>query len=156
MYKTIIIFMILIMMFFVYQVFNGSNNTAENNQIGLDFLAQNSQKEGVQQTESGLQYEVLVKGDGTVHPNADSNVTVHYHGTLIDGTIFDSSVDRGESVSSDLNKVVPGWSEAVQLMVKGDKFRFYMPSEIAYKDRAIGKIPAGSLLIFDIELISIN
>ena len=81
---------------------------------------------------------------------------MHYHGTLIDGTVFDSSVDRGKPISFGLNQVIPGWTEGVQLMVEGDKFRFYIPSSLAYGDQATGKIPAGSLLIFDVELIAIN
>ena len=99
---------------------------------------------------------MLTKGEGTVHPTASSNVKVHYHGTLIDGTVFDSSVDRGTPISFALNQVIAGWTEGVQLMVAGDKLRFYIPSHLAYGNRGVGKIPAGSLLIFDIELIAIN
>lgn len=156
MYKAIVIFMLGVIAFFIYNVFNGSDHSAENTQIGVEFLAQNGKKEGVKTTDSGLQYKVLSEGKGTVHPTSTGNVTVHYHGTLIDGTVFDSSVDRGESVTFNLDKVIPGWTEAVELMVTGDKFRFYIPNNLAYEDHAIGKIPAGSLLIFDIELISIN
>ena len=103
-----------------------------------------------------MQYEVLNKGDGEVHPTAKSKVKVHYHGTLIDGTVFDSSVERGEPISFGLNQVIAGWTEGVQLMVEGDKFRFYIPSHLAYGNRAAGKIKPGSLLIFDVELIAIN
>jgi peptidylprolyl isomerase len=103
-----------------------------------------------------MQYKVLSKGTSTVHPTAESNVTVNYHGTLIDGTVFDSSVDRGESISFVLKQTIAGWNEGVQLMVEGDKFRFYIPSELGYRDRDVGKIGAGSLLIFDVELIAIN
>ena len=156
MYKAIIIFMLTVILFFAYKVFMGNEYASENRQAGIAFLAENSQKEGVTTTASGLQYKVLTKGEGSVHPTRESNVTVNYHGTLINGTIFDSSLDRGEPVTFDLDKVIPGWIEGVELMVSGDKYRFFIPSDLAYKDRAIGKIPAGSLLIFDIELISIN
>ncbi|MCP5079497.1 MAG: FKBP-type peptidyl-prolyl cis-trans isomerase, partial [Psychromonas sp.] len=107
-------------------------------------------------TESGLQYEVLTKGEGEIHPTKKSNVTVHYHGSLIDGTVFDSSVDRDKTISFKLNQVISGWTEGVQLMVVGDKFRFYIPSNLAYGNRGVGSIPAGSLLIFDVELFEIN
>jgi len=154
--KLIIIALILVVMFFIFQRFSSSKNAPQNIAIGVEFLAENAKKEGVKSTESGLQYEVLTKGEGTVNPTAKSNVEVHYHGTLIDGTVFDSSVDRGESISFGLNQVIPGWTEGVQLMNAGDKFRFYIPSNLAYGDRGVGKIPAGSLLIFDVELIAIN
>lgn len=156
MYKAIIIFMLSVILFFVYKVFMGNEYAAENQQMGIAFLAENGQKTDVITTASGLQYKVLTKGQGTEHPTEKSNVTVNYHGTLIDWTVFDSSLDRGEPVTFDLNKVIPGWIEGVKLMVSGDKYRFFIPSHLAYQDRTIGKIPAGSLLIFDIELISIN
>ncbi|WP_409440406.1 FKBP-type peptidyl-prolyl cis-trans isomerase [Psychromonas sp. GE-S-Ul-11] len=127
-----------------------------NIQKGQGFLAENATKEGVVSTDSGLQYLVLEKGEGTEHPTAKSKVKVHYHGTLIDGTVFDSSVERGEPISFGLNQVIPGWTEGVQLMVEGDKFRFFIPSRLAYGNRSAGKIPAGSLLIFDVELLKIN
>jgi len=127
---------------------------ALNIEIGSAFLAENSQKENITTTESGLQFEILSPGDGTEHPSASSKVTVHYHGTLLDGTVFDSSVDRGESISFGLNQVIAGWTEGVQLMVAGEKRRFYIPAELAYGNRAAGQIQAGSTLIFDIELIS--
>ncbi|MCG6201121.1 FKBP-type peptidyl-prolyl cis-trans isomerase [Psychromonas antarctica] len=154
--KIIIVALILVALFFVFQRFSSSKNAPQNIQIGVEFLADNGQQEGVESTASGLQYVILTKGEGTVHPTAKSNVKVHYHGTLIDGTVFDSSVDRGEPISFGLNQVIAGWTEGVQLMVVGDKFRFYIPSNLAYGNRAAGKIPAGSLLIFDVELIAIN
>ncbi|MGL6147952.1 MAG: FKBP-type peptidyl-prolyl cis-trans isomerase, partial [Plesiomonas sp.] len=83
-------------------------------------------------------------------------VSVHYHGTLIDGTVFDSSVQRGEPISFPLNRVIAGWTEGVPLMVEGEKVRFFIPSNLAYGNRAMGKIPAGSTLIFDVELLKIN
>mgnify|MGYP000846952037 CR=1 FL=1 len=119
------------------------------------YLAENGKKEGVTTTESGLQYEVLKKGDGGDHPTASSKVTVHYHGTKIDGSVFDSSVDRGEPATFGLNQVIKGWTEGVQLLTVGSKYRFYVPSDLAYGDRgAGGKIGPGETLIFEIELIS--
>jgi peptidylprolyl isomerase len=110
----------------------------------------------VLETASGLQYKVLTEGSGTEHPSASSKVTVHYHGTLLDGKVFDSSVDRGEPIGFGLNQVIKGWTEGVQLMVVGEKTRFYIPSNLAYGDSAAGKIAPGSLLIFDVELLKIN
>ena len=143
-------------LFFIYQHIRNGKSVAENTQLGADFLAENAQKEGVESTASGLQYKVLTKGDGVAHPTAKSKVTVHYQGTLIDGTVFDTTINRDKPISFALNRVIKGWIEGVQLMSEGDKFRFYVPSDLAYGKRKIRKIPAGSLLIFDIELISIN
>lgn len=156
MVKFILIAAILIIAFFIFQSRNAGKSAPENIQKGEVFLAENATKEGVKNTESGMQYIVLEKGEGTVHPTAKSNVKVHYHGTLIDGTVFDSSVDRGEPISFGLNQVIPGWTEGVQLMVEGDKFRFYIPSKLAYGNRNAGKITAGSLLIFEVELLKVN
>lgn len=154
--KIVIVTLILIALFFTFQKFTSNKNAPQNIQIGAEFLAVNAQKETMQTTESGLQYEVLIKGDGVTHPNANNKVTVHYHGTLIDGTVFDSSVDRGETISFKLNQVIPGWTEGVQLMVVGDKYRFYIASHLGYGNRGTGSIPAGSLLIFDVQLFEIN
>lgn len=154
--KVIIIALVLIVLFFIFKGYIASKNAPQNIQIGVNFLAENEQKEGVQTTDSGLQYEVLNKGEGNVHPTAKSKVTVHYHGTLIDGTVFDSSVDRNKTISFKLNQVIAGWTEGVQLMVVGDRYRFYVPSDLAYGTRGVGSIPPGSLLIFDIELFEIN
>lgn len=127
-----------------------------NRLAGEEFLAQNAKREGVTVTESGLQYEVLNHGKGTVHPTAESTVKVHYHGTLIDGKVFDSSVERGEPISFPLNGVIKGWTEGVQLMVVGDKFRFFIPYDLAYGDRDMGNIKPYSALIFDVELLDIE
>jgi peptidylprolyl isomerase len=154
--KIILLVLFLVAAFFVFQSINTGKNTPENIQLGADFLAANEAEDGVFSTASGLQYKVLEKGAGQVHPTANSEVKVHYHGSLINGTVFDSSVERGTPISFGLNQVIPGWTEGVQLMVEGDKFRFYIPSRLAYGNRATGKIPAGSLLIFDVELIAIN
>ena len=122
---------------------------------GEAFLAENAKKDGIQTTESGLQYEVLTQGEGE-KPAATDTVTVHYTGTLIDGTKFDSSVDRGQPASFPLNRVIPGWTEGVQLMNVGSKYRFYIPYNLAYGENGTGSIPPFSTLIFDVELISIE
>ncbi|WP_372882635.1 FKBP-type peptidyl-prolyl cis-trans isomerase [Psychromonas sp.] len=154
--KLSIILVIVAIVFVFFQRIYIGNKAAGNIEIGETFLAENRTQEGVITTASGLQYKVLNQGDGEMHPTANSNVKVHYHGSLIDGTVFDSSVDRGQPISFGLNQVIAGWTEGVQLMVEGDKFRFYIPSSLAYGDQAPGKIPAGSLLIFDVELLAIN
>lgn len=123
--------------------------------LGTAFLAENAQKEGVMVTASGLQYEVLQEGMGE-RPSAADTVMVHYRGTLIDGTEFDSSYSRGEPTSFPVNKVIPGWTEGLQLMSKGAEYRFYIPSELAYGSRSTGPIPANSTLIFDVELLDIE
>ncbi len=129
---------------------------ADNLQIGADFMSQNMTEEGVITTESGLQYKVLTKGTGEVHPGASDTVKVHYHGTLVDGSVFDSSVDRGEPIEFGLNQVIKGWTEGLQLMVEGEKTRLFIPSELGYGNRSAGSIPAGSVLIFDVTLLSIK
>jgi FKBP-type peptidyl-prolyl cis-trans isomerase FklB len=124
---------------------------------GEKFLMENKKRAEVKTTASGLQYEVLKKGTGTVSPKATDKVTVHYHGTLIDGTVFDSSVERGQTASFGLNQVIPGWTEGLQLMSVGDKFRFYIPANLAYGERSpSAKIKPNSTLIFDVELFSIG
>lgn len=128
----------------------------QNKKKGEDFLAKNKSKAGVITTESGLQYEVLKMGDGP-KPGATDKVKVHYHGTLIDGTVFDSSVERGESISFGLNQVIRGWTEGVQHMPVGSKFRFFIPSDLAYGSRPAGaKILPYSTLIFEVELLDIE
>ena len=122
---------------------------------GEKFLAENALKEGIQVTESGLQYEVLKMGRGK-KPAATDRVKVHYHGTLIDGTVFDSSVERGEPTSFGLNQVIAGWTEGLQLMPVGSKFRFYIPQELGYGSRNAGSIPPYSTLIFEVELLGIE
>lgn len=128
----------------------------KNLEAGLAYLEENKKREGVTVTESGIQYEVLTAAEGA-KPKATDTVKVHYHGTLIDGTVFDSSVERGEPATFPLNRVIKGWTEGVQLMSVGSKFRFHIPSELAYGARATGdKIKANSTLIFDVELLSIE
>ena len=126
-----------------------------NNAAGDAFLAENAEKPGVTALDSGLQYEVLEQGDGA-SPLAADEVTVHYHGTLIDGTVFDSSVDRGTPATFPLNRVIAGWTEGVQLMKVGSKYRFFIPAELAYGPRRQGAIGPNSTLIFEVELLAIN
>ncbi len=143
----------------VFYFTRNSNNkklAVENIAMGKDFLATNKTAEGVSETASGLQYLVLQKGDGTSSPSARSKVKVHYHGSLLDGTVFDSSVDRGEPISFALNQVISGWTEGVQLMVVGDKFRFFIPSNLGYGNGSAGQITPGSMLIFEVELLEIK
>lgn len=129
----------------------------ENKTAGIAFLATNAKKANIKTTTTGLQYEVLTAGKGKVSPKATDNVTVHYKGTTIDGKEFDSSYSRGEPTSFPLNRVIAGWTEGVQLMKEGDKYRFYIPSELAYGERgAGGAIPPNAALIFDVELIKIQ
>jgi len=119
------------------------------------FLAENAKKTGVTTTESGLQYEILKAGNG-VKPTTASVVKVHYHGTLIDGTVFDSSVERKTPATFGVNEVIKGWTEALQMMPVGSKWRLYIPQELAYGPAEQGAIKPFSTLIFDVELISIE
>jgi len=131
-----------------------SEKAAANLKAGQDFLAANKTKEGVVELPSGLQYQVLAMGDGE-KPWPTHNVTCHYHGTLIDGTVFDSSVQRGRPASFPLNMVIKGWTEGLQLMPVGSKFRFFIPPHLGYGDRQVSaEIGPNSTLIFDVELIS--
>jgi FKBP-type peptidyl-prolyl cis-trans isomerase len=108
-------------------------------------------------TASGLKYQVLKRGTGTVAPKASNTVKVHYHGTLLDGTVFDSSVERGAPISFPLSRVIPGWTEGVQLMKVGDKFKFTIPPELAYGANSPSpKIPPNSTLVFEVELLDIQ
>jgi len=123
---------------------------------GEAFLAENAKKDNIITTASGLQYEVLTAGEGA-KPLATDQVTVHYKGTLISGKTFDSSYDRGQPATFGLNQVIPGWTEGVQLMSVGAKYRFFIPYQLAYGERgAGGDIPPYAALIFDVELIKIN
>ncbi|WP_345873532.1 FKBP-type peptidyl-prolyl cis-trans isomerase [Shewanella algae] len=142
--------------FYFFTTMNGQKLAKENITKGEVFLEANKHKEGVVTTDSGLQYQLLHKGQGQAHPGPKDKVTVHYHGTLIDGTVFDSSVDRGEPIAFPLNQVIKGWTEGVQLMTEGDKMRFFIPSSLGYGNRSAGSIPPGSVLIFDVELLKIN
>lgn len=121
---------------------------------GRDYLAENAQREGVTVLASGLQFEVLVAGEGA-KPSAEDQVRTHYHGTLIDGTVFDSSYERGQPAEFPVGGVIPGWVEALQLMNAGSKWRLHVPSELAYGAQSVGSIPAHSVLVFDVELLDI-
>ncbi|HEX2609282.1 MAG TPA: FKBP-type peptidyl-prolyl cis-trans isomerase [Flavisolibacter sp.] len=127
----------------------------QNVEAGERFLAKNKTKAGVMTTSSGLQYEVLKMGDGP-KPAATDTVEVNYAGTLIDGTEFDNSYKRGQSISFPLNGVIRGWTEGVQLMPVGSKFKFYIPQELGYGMNETGPIPGGSVLVFEVELVSIK
>ena len=156
--KYIIAIVVVIALVLMYQLTTrNKQSTAENARKGEEFLANNAKEEGVITTASGLQYKVLQKGNGNNNPGPTDRVKVHYHGTLIDGTVFDSSVERGSPISFGLNQVIKGWTEGLQLMVVGQKNRLYIPSDLAYGNRgAGGKIGPGSTLIFDVELLGIN
>lgn len=128
---------------------------ADNKKIGLEFLAANKNKPGVVTTPSGLQYLILKEGTGP-KPALTDMVRVHYHGTLIDGKVFDSSVERGQPIELAVNGVIPGWTEALQLMPVGSKWRLFIPSNLAYGDQQAGPMIApGSTLIFEVELLDI-
>jgi FKBP-type peptidyl-prolyl cis-trans isomerase FklB len=129
---------------------------AEGRKAGEAFLAENAKKPGITTTASGLQYEVITMGEGP-KPLATDKVTVHYHGTLTDGKVFDSSVERGEPATFPLNGVIAGWTEALQLMPVGSKFRIFLPSDLAYGDRGAGQlIGPHATLIFEVELLNIE
>ena len=129
----------------------------ENKQKGIDYLNENKKRSEIQTTESGLQFEILTASEGD-SPKSTDNVSVHYHGTLIDGTVFDSSVERGSPASFGVHQVIPGWTEALQLMNVGSKYRLHIPQELAYgaNPHPGGPIQPFSTLIFDVELLSIQ
>ncbi len=124
----------------------------KNEAAGLAFLEENGKKDGVKTTASGLQYKIVKAGSGP-YPKAENKVKVHYEGRLLDGSVFDSSIERGEPIEFQLTGVIPGWTEGVQLMNKGSKFQFYIPSNLAYGDRGTPTIGPKSTLIFDVELL---
>ncbi|GEP92193.1 FKBP-type peptidyl-prolyl cis-trans isomerase FklB [Chitinophaga terrae (ex Kim and Jung 2007)] len=133
-----------------------AEKAAKNKEEGLKFLAANKTKEGVVTLPDGLQYQILQAGNGP-KPTINDKVKTHYHGTLIDGTVFDSSVERGQPISFPVSGVIKGWTEALQLMPVGSKWRLFIPSDLAYGDRGAGpKIGPGSTLIFDVELLAIE
>ena len=133
-----------------------AKKTAEMKAVGDKFLAENLKNENVKSTPSGLQYVVEKEGDGA-QPTAEDEVTVHYTGKLLDGSVFDSSVSRGEPATFPLNRVIPGWTVGVQLMKEGAKYTFFIPSDLAYGPQGVqGVIPPHSTLIFEVELIKVN
>ena len=121
---------------------------------GLAFLAENAKRDGITTLASGLQFEVLTAGDGA-KPTREDQVRTHYHGTLIDGTVFDSSYERGQPAEFPVGGVIAGWTEALQLMNAGSKWRLYVPSELAYGAQGVGSIPPHSVLVFDVELLDV-
>ncbi|MBF8746566.1 FKBP-type peptidyl-prolyl cis-trans isomerase [Pseudomonas putida] len=121
---------------------------------GKEFLVENAKREGITTLASGLQYEVITAGEGA-QPTRESNVRTHYHGTLIDGTVFDSSYERGQPAEFPVGGVIAGWTEALQLMNAGSKWRLYVPSELAYGAQGVGSIPPHSVLVFDVELLDV-
>jgi FKBP-type peptidyl-prolyl cis-trans isomerase FklB len=134
----------------------GEAKFGQNKEAGVAFLHENKSKEGVLSTASGLQYEIITEGNGP-KPAATDTVSVHYHGTLIDGTVFDSSIHRGQPATFGVHQVIPGWTEALQLMSVGSKYRLYIPEELAYgaHPHPGGPIKPFSALIFDVELLEI-
>ena len=139
------------------KLFQFRNEKASANlKAGLDFLEANKLKPGVVELPSGLQYEVIHNGEGA-KPLATNKVTCHYHGTLIDGTVFDSSVKRGQPATFPLNGVIKGWTEGLQLMNRGSKWRFFIPPQLGYGDREVSaQIGANSTLVFEVELLGIS
>jgi FKBP-type peptidyl-prolyl cis-trans isomerase len=138
------------------QMAERTEKSAKAKEAGEKYLAENAKKEGVKATASGLQYEVIKEGEG-VSPTAADKVTVHYKGTLISGETFDSSIDRGEPVTFPLGNVIPGWTEGVQLMKPGAKYKFTIPSALGYGERGAGaKIGPNETLVFEVELISVE
>ena len=152
----IAVVLVILAVFLVRRSASNKKAAIENKEKGADFLASNGELEGVKTTSSGLQYLLLNEGTGDEYPKAKDRVRVHYHGTLIDGTVFDSSVVRGQPIDFGLNQVIKGWTEGLQLMVVGDKARLFIPSELAYGNSSAGKIGPGSVLIFEVTLLGIN
>jgi len=122
--------------------------------VGVEFLAETAKRDGIPTLASGLQFEVLTAGVGA-KPSRDDTVRTHYHGTLIDGTVFDSSYERGQPAEFPVGGVIAGWTEALQLMNAGSKWRLYVPSELAYGAQGVGSIPPHSVLVFDVELLDV-
>ncbi len=133
------------------------NAIEKNQQMQKEFFENNLKKDGVKQTESGLQYEVIKEGNGTQKPTLNDKVLAHYHGMFLDGKVFDSSVERGSPITLPLNGVIKGWQEALQMMTTGDKWKLYIPSDLAYGAQGAGNaIPPHTPLMFEVELIEIQ
>jgi FKBP-type peptidyl-prolyl cis-trans isomerase FkpA len=153
--RIISIFTALLIGFTMFSIANATT-PEENKKVGVEFLAKNAKKDKVITTASGLQYQILVEGKG-ISPKATDKVTVHYKGTLIDGTEFDSSYKHGASVTFPLANVIKGWTEGVQLMKEGAKYRFFIPSDLAYGEQGAGRaVGPNETLIFEVELIKVN
>ncbi|HEA18535.1 hypothetical protein LCGC14_2779760 [marine sediment metagenome] len=157
MINIILAVIIAILCFFIFQNSKKVKQQAlANAQIEADFLVANSKVEGVIETDSGLQYKVVSSSGSETKPSPTSMVNVHYHGTLLDGSVFDSSVERNSPISFGLNQVIKGWTEGLQLMSEGDKYTFYIPHQLAYGGKRVGSIPPASLLIFEVELLKVE
>ena len=154
------IILLIIIGIFCFLIYQNSKKVKQqavaNAKIEADFLIANSQIEGVHETASGLQYKIEHQSGSDIKPSPTSMVNVHYHGTLIDSTVFDSSVERNSPISFGLNQVIKGWTEGLQLMSEGDKYTFYVPHQLAYGEKRVGSIPAASLLIFEVELLKVE
>ena len=154
--KVLLIVAVILIGFTMFSMANATT-PEENKAAGTAFLAENAKKPNIVTTATGLQYEILTPGTGTTSPSATDNVTVHYKGTTLDGEEFDSSYSRGEPATFPLNRVISGWTEGVQLMTEGAKFRFYIPTYLAYGEQGAGRaIGPNAALIFDVELIKIQ
>ncbi|MEH6393281.1 FKBP-type peptidyl-prolyl cis-trans isomerase [Pseudoalteromonas sp.] len=157
MINIILAIVIAILCFLIFQNSKKVKQQAvANAQIEADFLVANSKVEDVVETASGLQYKIVQRSGNEAKPSPTSMVNVHYHGTLLDGTVFDSSVDRNSPISFGLHQVIKGWTEGLQLMSEGDKFTFYIPHQLAYGEKRVGSIPPASLLIFEVELLKVE
>jgi len=139
-----------------YQMEVQSAKSATAKKAGQQYLDANAKRTGVITLPSGLQYEVLKAGADGPRPTLSSRLRCHYHGTLTNGEVFDSSVDRGAPITFALNEMIQGWQEALQLMTVGSKWKLYVPSDMGYGDRSNGKIPGGSVLVFEVELLGIE
>lgn len=148
--------LIIVAALWLYRQYSQQKTGAFNAEQAKTFLLENAKNVSVVTTDSGLQYERLIEGTGEISPTATDKVKVHYHGTLADGSVFDSSYDRGEPITFGLNQVIKGWTEGLQMMVVGEKAKLVIPPELGYGNRAAGSIPPGSVLVFDVELIEIN
>lgn len=153
------LFLLCIIIVLIFLIVKTSLNSAkiakQNIELQNKYLSQNKLRSDVIETGTGLQYEILVVNSEGRQPSKTSKVKCHYHGKLIDGTVFDSSVERNAPLSFSLNQVIPGWTEVLQLMKTGEKIKAYIPYNLAYGKRAVGKIPPASLLIFEIELLEV-
>lgn len=154
--KLLLLVAVIGLAFYFFTSQQARKQAAEHIRQGEAFMAENKGKEGVQSTASGLQYLILSEGSGAERPGPTSRVKVHYEGSLLDGTVFDSSYARGEPITFGLNQVIAGWTEGLQLMHPGEKMRLFIPAHLGYGNRSAGKIPPGSTLIFDVELLAIE
>lgn len=154
------LFLLLIIISLLFLIIKSTLNNAKLAQHNIalqhSFLIENKQRAEIIETKTGLQYEMLRSNEQGLKPSKNAKVKCHYHGTLIDGTVFDSSIERNSPLSFSLNQVIAGWTEVLSLMRAGEKVKAYIPYQLAYGKRAVGKIPPASLLIFEIELLEIE